>query len=163
MVYNEIKKRNNKTYYYRVISVRKGNKISKKRKYLGVDLSKKEIKEKEKQADTELKKINNPALNKIKPKIIKILKENKIKKAGIFGSYARGDQKRGSDIDILIEPYKGMGFKFFGLQVDLQEKLKRKVDLLTYNSIHPYLKNNILKDEVRIIWKGIKNYMFLKF
>lgn len=151
MVYTEIKERNGKEYFYRVSSIRKGQKVSKKRKYLGVDLSKNELASKEKQADIELKKLYNPALDKIKPRIIKILKENKIKKAGIFGSYARGEARKDSDIDILVEPTKNMGFGFFGLQIDLEEKLKKKVDLVSYNGISPYLKDNILKEEVKII------------
>jgi len=93
----------------------------------------------------------NPELKKLKPTIVKILKANGIKKAGIFGSFARGEQKKRSDIDILIQPAKGMGLKFIGLGLELEKKLGRKVDLLTYKSIHPYLKNQILSDEVRII------------
>lgn len=152
MVYTEVKLRNSKKYYYRVISIRKKDKISKKRIYLGVDLSNKKIKEKENQADAELKKLHNPALNKIKPKIIKILKKNGIKKAGIFGSYARGDQKKNSDVDILIEPTEHMGLiDFSGLKIELEERLRKKVDLITYKYIHPSLKENILNSEVKII------------
>lgn len=151
MTYTEIKPRNNKKYYYRVLSIRNKKKVSKKRIYLGVNLSKKELFDKEKQADINLKKSFNKGLEKIKPVIVKILKKNKIKKAGIFGSYARGEEKKNSDIDILIEPYEGMGLEFVGLQQELQEKLKRKVDLVSYKYINPYLKDQILLDEVRII------------
>ncbi|MBS3074631.1 nucleotidyltransferase family protein [Candidatus Pacearchaeota archaeon] len=91
------------------------------------------------------------AIEKIKPLIIKILKKEGIKKAGIFGSYARGEQKKNSDVDIIIEPRKGMGFDFFGMQVDLEEALKKKVEVITYKYIHPLLKERILKDEIRII------------
>ncbi len=90
-------------------------------------------------------------IDKLKPKIVKILKKYGVKKAGIFGSYARGEQKKNSDMDILIEPTKGMGLEFFGLHIELEEKLGMKVDLLTYNGINPHLKDYILKDEVRII------------
>ena len=54
MVYTEIKEKNGKKYFYRVLSVRKGLKIEKKRVYLGVDLDKKNLTGKEKQADKEL-------------------------------------------------------------------------------------------------------------
>jgi uncharacterized protein len=152
MVYTEIKSRNKKKYYYRVISLRNNDKVSKKRIYLGVNLSKKNLLVKENLADYKLNIINKKSgLDNIKPKIIEILKKNKIKKAGIFGSYARGEETKKSDIDILIEPTPHMGFEFFGLKVDLEEKLKKKVDLVTYNSINKYLKDNILKDEIRII------------
>lgn len=153
MVYTEIKERNGKKYFYRVISIRKGKKVSKKRKYLGLNLPKNKLFLKEQEADKNLiiNKKRNLFLDKIKPKIIKILKKNKIKKAGIFGSYARGEQKKNSDIDILIEPPKGMGFGFAGLQIELSEKLNKKVDLVTYKGISPYLKDRILKQEIRII------------
>ena len=90
-------------------------------------------------------------LNILKKKIILILKKNHIVKAGIFGSYAYGEQKKDSDIDILIEPPKGIGFGFVGIQLELEDKLKKKVDLLSYNGIHPLLRKRILKEEVRII------------
>ncbi len=153
MTYTEIKEKHGNKYYYRAKSVRKGKKISKKRIYLGVNLSKKELNEKEIFVDKEFEvnNKNNEALKKIKSKIIEILKKNKIKKAGIFGSYARGDQKKDSDIDILIEPTKDMGFKFAGLEIKLSEKLNKKVDLVSYNSLNPFLKKKILNQEIKII------------
>ena len=87
----------------------------------------------------------------LKEKIIKILKKNKVTKAGIFGSYARGDEKKNSDIDILIQYPKGLGFGFAGIELELEDVLKKKVDLLTYGAVHPLLKERILNEEVRII------------
>lgn len=152
MVYTEIKERNRKKYYYRVISVREGDKVGKIRKYLGVDLTEKELFQKERKADKELNvRVKRNVIEKIKPKIIKVLKKYHIKKAGIFGSYVRGDQRKNSDIDILVEPAKGMGFEFFSLGNELEDKIGKKVDLVTYKYINPYLKDRILKEEVRII------------
>jgi len=82
---------------------------------------------------------------------IPILKRNGIKKAGIFGSYARGEARKKSDIDILVQPPKGMGFQFASLEITLSEKLHRKVDLVSYNGLSPYLKDKILEQEVRIL------------
>lgn len=84
-------------------------------------------------------------------RIVSILKKNGVVKAGIFGSYARGEAKKNSDIDILIQPPKGIGLGFVGIKLELEEKLGKKVDLLTYKSIHPYLKKYILAEEIRII------------
>ncbi len=154
MAYTETQKRNKRKYYYRVISVRKGNKVFKKRKYLGVNLSVKELAEKEKEADKELdtkKEIKKRMIEELKLKIIKILKKNKIKKAGIFGSYVRGEQKKNSDIDVIIEPARGMGLEFIGVKLELENKLGRKIDLVTYKGIHPFLKKRILNEEIRII------------
>jgi len=105
---------------------------------------------KEKNKDIDIMK-NKNELEKLKPRIIKILKNRGIKKAGIFGSFVRGEQKKDSDIDILIEPIRGMGLKFVGVQIELEKELGIKVDLLSYKGINFHLKKYILADEVRII------------
>lgn len=87
--------------------------------------------------------------NKIKP----ILKRNDVKKAAIFGSAARGEFKKNSDIDILIE-YKNDDKSLLdlsGLKIELEEKLDRKVDILTYDAIHPLLKDIILREQKPIL------------
>ncbi len=90
--------------------------------------------------------------NRLKPKIIKILKQNGIKKAGIFGSYARGEQKKRSDVDILARiPKKVNLFDFIGIKQELEDVLNKKVDLVDYKCIRPELKKSILSNEVRII------------
>ena len=90
-------------------------------------------------------------IEKIKLKIIPILKEHNIIRAGIFGSYARGEQKKKSDVDILVETQDNMGLlEFIGLKLLLQEAVKRKVDLVEYETIRKELKESILNDEIRI-------------
>jgi len=59
MVYTEIKEVKGRKYYYRVVSVRKGRKVEKKRVYLGVDLDKKALLEKESEADKELRLLSS--------------------------------------------------------------------------------------------------------
>jgi hypothetical protein len=91
-------------------------------------------------------------INKIKKSIINVLKKHKIRKAGIFGSYARGEEKNNSDIDILIQPTKNMSFfDIVRLEEELKKELKKRVDLLTYNGINHLLKDIILNEEVKII------------
>lgn len=90
------------------------------------------------------------SVENVKKKILPILKSQDIVKAGVFGSFANGKAKKNSDIDILIEYNKGNKktlFDFVGLKLDLEKKLKRKVDLLTYDSIHPLLKEIILNEQ----------------
>jgi len=152
MTYTEIKEKSGRKYYYRVLSMRDRKGFKKKRIYLGKNLTKKEQELKEEEADKKLiieKK--SKILNKIIPEIKKILKKNKIKKAGIFGSYARGKPKKDSDIDILVELPQGMGFGFVKIETELEKKLGKKVDLVSYNGISPYLKDRILSQEIRII------------
>lgn len=152
MAYTEIKKKDEKMYYYRVRTMREGKKFRKKRIYLGKNLSKDELLTKEKKADVVLNnKKTSDTLKELIPVIKEILKKNGIKKAGIFGSYAKNKQKKNSDIDIIIEPPKGIGFGFVGIQFDLEEGTKRKIDLVTYKYLNPYLKDKILKEEIRIL------------
>jgi len=92
-------------------------------------------------------------IKEIKSKIVKILKKNNVVRAGIFGSYARGEQKKNSDIDILIEVQakKFSLLDLVHLEFKLENVLKKKVDLLTYNSINHLLKERILNEEIKII------------
>lgn len=87
----------------------------------------------------------------LKKKIISLLKKEGIKKAGIFGSYARGEQRKNSDIDILVE-FDGSLLDLVRLERILKEKLKKNIDLLSYGGINHRLKDIILNEEVRIIW-----------
>ncbi len=93
MTYTEIKEKNGKKYYYRVKSIRKGNKISKERIYLGVDLDKNQISNKELEADKELLYLNNlltneeiKELDKIKQEYLKQPKENFSNRYEVFTS-----------------------------------------------------------------------------
>ncbi len=73
-------------------------------------------------------------------------------KAGIFGSYSRGEQKKNSDIDILIQPTKDMSlFDLVGIKLEIEDKLGSKIDIVSYKAIHPRLKKQVLKEELRII------------
>lgn len=89
----------------------------------------------------------------IKKKIIPILKRQGVIKAAIFGSAAKGEMKKNSDVDILVK-FKNTKslMELVGIQFKLEEKIGRKVDLLTYDSIYPLLKDRIL-DEQKIIYE----------
>lgn len=91
-------------------------------------------------------------IKKIKRVAVPILKRNDVVKAGIFGSYARGKAKKGSDVDMLIK-FRGKKslFDLTGLKIELEGKLGKRVDILTYKSIHPLLRERILKEEERIL------------
>jgi len=98
------------------------------------------------------KKNNLKELNRIKKIASIVLKKHGIKKASLFGSYVRGEQKEDSDIDIIIEPTKNMSLlDFVGIKLDLQKELRMKVDLTDYKTIRPEIKGNVLKEEVRVI------------
>lgn len=87
-------------------------------------------------------------INKNKSQIEKICLEEGISYLALFGSYARGDQNSKSDVDLLVEYEKPVGF--FELY-DTEEKLKqifhKKIDLVTTNgikkSLYPYIKSDL--------------------
>jgi Fic family protein len=75
MVYTEIKEKNGKKYYYRVLSVREGQSVGKRREYLGANLKKNEIKSLEEQADKQLGLLSN-LLTKEEIKELEKIKNN---------------------------------------------------------------------------------------
>jgi hypothetical protein len=85
-------------------------------------------------------------------KIKRILKKNGATKAAIFGSYARGEQKKKSDIDILVEiSDKKSLLDFIGIQLELEKALKKKVDLVEYECIKPLIRESVLSSLIPII------------
>src|SRR5216684_26468 len=80
------------------------------------------------------------SLEEIKAKAVPVLKAAGVSKAALFGSYARGNNRPDSDIDILFQPPEGFTlFNQSGLMLDLAEALGKSVDVVTYNSIKPTL------------------------
>ncbi len=89
--------------------------------------------------------------DKNREKLNAIFAEYGVKKAAVFGSVARGEQTKKSDIDFLIELEDGRTlFDLGGLKVDLEKILNKKVDLVEYGAIRPLFKKQILKDEISI-------------
>ncbi len=96
----------------------------------------------------------------IKPleEIKKILKDHekmlsekfKVKSIMIFGSYARNEQKEGSDVDIIVDFSEPIGLEFIDLKEYLEEILGMKVDLVTPRAIREKMRKSILKEAVKI-------------
>jgi len=80
-------------------------------------------------------------------KISQVLKNKGARKIAIFGSYARNEQKPGSDIDIIVE-FSGRKslLELVRIERELSEILGIRVDLLTEKSISPYLIDSIKKE-----------------
>ncbi len=75
------------------------------------------------------------------------LKARGVKKIGLFGSYLKGTQKRGSDIDFLVTLEKeNLGKNYFEVLFYLENLFKRKIDLVSSQSLRPEL--NYIKKEV---------------
>jgi predicted nucleotidyltransferase len=85
----------------------------------------------------------------IKTKAVPILKKYGVTGAAVFGSYARSDQNKKSDIDLLIEYPPGTLtlFSLVKMNGDLKKVLKKKVQIVTLNSLSPYIKDDVMKDK----------------
>ena len=84
-------------------------------------------------------------LEEIKEKAIPILKEAGVTRAGVFGSFARGEQGPESDVDILVSyPEQVTLFKIAALRNALQASLGTSVDLVDHDSIKPRLRESVL-------------------
>ena len=88
-------------------------------------------------------------INKIREEINPVLKKYPIAYAGIFGSFARGEENVNSDVDIMIRLKPENSFSLFdliGVEHELAKKIGRKVDLATEKSIGKYIRNSVFRD-----------------
>ncbi len=95
-------------------------------------------------------------LNKVKiQKIIHYFKDQPVKKAYLFGSHSRNMANDKSDVDILVEldHSKPVGLRFVKMQLDLEELLQTKVDLLSDKAISKYIRPYIENDKELIFEK----------
>ncbi len=83
--------------------------------------------------------------NEIKDRIIPIFEKHKVKKAYLFGSYAKGEAGENSDIDILVES-KLRGIRFYGLLEALTETLEKDIDLIDVRELSD---DSPLHDEIK--------------
>ena len=88
---------------------------------------------------------------KINNQLPYLKKKYHVKELGIFGSVARGEQKKGSDLDILVEFESSIGFfDFIRLENFLSEVLDSQVDLVSKKSLKPVIKAGILKETLYV-------------
>ena len=91
-------------------------------------------------------------VDEIKKIILPILKSHEVKKAGIFGSFARGDMSGESDIDILVDiPGDRSLLDFIGLKLEIEDAIGKKIDLVEYDTIKPAIRKIILDEQVVIL------------
>lgn len=93
--------------------------------------------------------------NEYSEKIANCLKNKPVKRAFLFGSAARGEQDEQSDVDILVElDYsQPIGLGFVRMKLELEDLLKRKVDILTSNSVSKYIQPFIDSEKILIYEK----------
>ena len=95
----------------------------------------------------------NEQINEIKSRIEGTLQKHGVRKAALFGSsVVRGELTEESDLDVLVE-FKGRKslLDLAGLKIDLEDVMKKRVDVLTYNSLHPLLRDRMRREHVQIL------------
>jgi predicted nucleotidyltransferase len=98
--------------------------------------------------------MDKTTINKIK----KFFEDKPVIRAYVFGSHARGEETKESDIDILVDLDHStpVGLKFYTMQAELEELLRTKVDLISTNGISKYIKPYIEKDKKLIYEREYK-------
>jgi len=93
--------------------------------------------------------------NEISAKLIELKptlsKEFSVKKVGLFGSFTNDSFTDESDIDLLVEFEKPIGWRFFTLEMYLEKIFRRKIDLVTKAALKEQIKEKILQ-QVSYIW-----------
>jgi predicted nucleotidyltransferase len=88
-----------------------------------------------------------PSVAELRPKVLRVTQKYGVQNVRIFGSFARGEQRRTSDVDLLVDLPEGMTlFDLSGLKIDLEVAVKRKVDVVPARSIKRSLRDSILAD-----------------
>ena len=83
--------------------------------------------------------------------MVPVLRGHGVLRAGIFGSFVRGEADGDSDLDLVVELPEGSSLlDLAGIKVDLEELFGITVDVTTYTSLHPDLRDQILR-EVRVV------------
>ena len=91
-------------------------------------------------------------IDSIKLLLANVLKKYAIKKAAVFGSFARNEAGVSSDIDLLIETGKPLTlFDVLRLEKELESVVQRKIDVVEYSAIKPSIRENVLKEAILIL------------
>src|SRR3989344_7251957 len=92
---------------------------------------------------------NNNTINEIREQIEPVLRKYPISYAGVFGSFARGEENSKSDVDIMIRLKPNNTFSLFnliGVENELANKTGRRVDLATEKNIGKYMRSSVFRD-----------------
>jgi predicted nucleotidyltransferase len=87
----------------------------------------------------------NDILLKLKELKPVLNKEFAVKEIGLFGSFSDETNNEGSDIDLIVEFERPIGWKFFSLELYLENIFNQKIDLVTKNSLKEQIRDSILK------------------
>jgi predicted nucleotidyltransferase len=101
--------------------------------------------------------MNSNTINSIIPAIQGFLATQPISKAWLFGSYSRGEETRGSDVDIMVSFEEGAKislFKYANMICQLEALLNLKVDLVEEGTLLPFAIQTANHDKILIYERG---------
>lgn len=91
-------------------------------------------------------------ITKLKNKIIPVLEQHDVIHAAVFGSFARGEEREDSDLDLLVELGEDKTLlDLVALKLELEEVLGREIDVVTNNALQSGIKEMVLEEQVAII------------
>ena len=92
-----------------------------------------------------------PTVDELIIKVVPLLEKYPVRKAALFGSYARKEQNNDSDLDILLEFSEPIGLRYGSLYLDLKEALPVAVGLLTMAGLEEqsvHFRESVFRDMV---------------
>lgn len=93
----------------------------------------------------------NDYLNELRAHMPELAQRYKVKSLGVFGSYVRGEQRKRSDLDVLVEFHEPPSLlKFIEMENYLSDQLGVKIDLVMKDSLKPAIGRNILREVVSV-------------
>jgi predicted nucleotidyltransferase len=92
----------------------------------------------------------NEILQKLKDLKPVLQQDFSVKEIGLFGSYSDDSYSDDSDIDLLVELEKPIGWRFLSLEIYLEKVFNRKIDLVTKNALKVQIKDRILKQVIYV-------------
>jgi len=96
-------------------------------------------------------KTTSKIIKKLREELPYLREEFNVSRIALFGSYAREEQRESSNVDILVEFERPVGFiKFIKLENYLSKKLGVKVELVTPDALKPLIKPSIIREAVYV-------------
>ena len=79
-------------------------------------------------------------------------KNQPVDKAWVFGSFSRGEERAESDVDIMVSLIPGtrLGLRFFAMNLELEQLLNRRVDLVIEGDLLPFADESVNRDKVLV-------------
>lgn len=89
----------------------------------------------------------HPLVREHRKEILRLAREHGARNVRLFGSAARGEDRAESDLDLLVDMEDGRSLvDHVALKQDLEDLLEREIDVVTERSLHPRLRDRVLRE-----------------